>query len=71
MRSGFARIDEDIRGLRGEIGALRVEVREESAALRAEMNAGFAAVNSKVDRFGGGLLIALVGVIVAILARGA
>jgi hypothetical protein len=87
-RSGFARIDEDLRGVRGEIGSLRGETRGEAgsirgevgslraemndgfAQLRGEMNAGFAEARSTMNRFGTGLLVALVGVIAAILARG-
>jgi hypothetical protein len=60
MRSGFDRLDQDIREVCGEI-----------AGLRGEMHAGFDRLNSKMDRFGGGMIIALVGVIAAILARGA
>ncbi len=70
MRTGFGRIDEDIRGLRAEVGSLRTESREDNSALRAEMNAGFAELRSTMYRFGGGMMIALLGVIAAILARG-
>jgi hypothetical protein len=80
MRSGFVRVDQgfarvgqDIRDLRtetnagfqqlrGEIGGLRGEI----GGLRGEIN-GLRAV---MFRFGGGIIVALIGVIAAILARG-
>lgn len=64
--------------MREESAALRVEMREESAALRTEMRDGFAALRGEIDslrltllRVGGAMMIALLGVIAAILARGA
>jgi hypothetical protein len=60
MRSGFARLDQDIRDVRGEI-----------ATLRDDMNAGFAEQRAVTYRLGGGLMVALIGVIAAILAQGA
>ena len=66
QRSGFGRLDQDIRGVRGEV-----------SELRGEMNAGFRSLRSEIgelrtaiNRFGGGMIVALVGVIAAILARG-
>jgi hypothetical protein len=70
MRTGFGRIDQDIRDLRTEVGALRTD-------LRGEMREGFANLRGEINdlrllmlRVGGGVMIALVGVIAAILARG-
>jgi hypothetical protein len=60
MRTGFARVDQDIRGVRTEIGDLRTEMREE-----------FRALHALLYRIGGGIIFALIGVIAAILARGA
>jgi hypothetical protein len=59
MRTGFARVDQDIRDLRSE-------TREGFAAVRGEIND----LRLTMLRIGGGLMIALVGVIAAILARG-
>jgi hypothetical protein len=70
MRTGFGRIDQDIRDLRTEVGALRTD-------LRGELREGFANLRGEINdlrllmlRAGGGLMIAFVGVIAAILARG-
>lgn len=49
MRSGFARVDQDIRQLRGDINGLR----------------------RVIMTFGGGIIVGLIGVIAAVLARGA
>jgi hypothetical protein len=63
MDAGFERVDRDIRELRGEMHTgfteLRSEIRGEISGLRMSMN-----------RFGGGLLIAQLGMIVALIARG-
>jgi hypothetical protein len=53
MRSGFDRVDRDIRDLRSEM-------REE-----------FRALHALLYRIGGGIIFGLIGVIAAILARGA
>jgi hypothetical protein len=60
MREGFARVDVDVRDLRVEMRDMRVELTAEIAALRL-----------MIMRFGGGMLVALIGVIAAILLRGA
>jgi hypothetical protein len=52
-RTGFARVDQDIR------------------ELRAEMHAGFAQMQSTMNRFGAGIMVALLGVIAAIFVQGA
>ena len=49
MDSGFARVDQDIRELRGDINGLRL----------------------MIMTFGAGTVIALIGVIAAVLVRGA
>jgi hypothetical protein len=59
MDAGFERVDRDIRDLRNEMGVGFREVRGEIAALRSAML-----------RFGGGLLIAQLGMIAALIARG-
>ncbi|HEX2358635.1 MAG TPA: hypothetical protein VHH72_02330 [Solirubrobacterales bacterium] len=71
MRSGFARVDGDIRDLRGEVGALRTELRSEMGMLRSELGGQIEGLRMLLLRIGGGLIVALVGVIAAILARGA
>ena len=52
MRTGFARVDQDIRDLRGEM-------REE-----------FRSLHALLFRIGGSIIVGLIGVIAAILARG-
>jgi hypothetical protein len=64
MRSGFARVDADIRDL-------RAEMHEGFASVRAELGGEIRALRNTMFAFGGGIIIALIGVIGAILARGA
>jgi hypothetical protein len=71
MRSGFARVDGDIRDLRGEVVSLRTELRSEMGMLRSELGGQIEGLRMLLLRIGGGLIVALVGVIAAILARGA
>lgn len=71
IRSGFARVDHDIRDLRGEVGALRADVNAQMGAMRSELGGQIEAVRLLLLRIGGGLLVTLVGVIAAILLRGA
>ena len=82
MRTGFSRLDQDIRELRGEMqegrAELRAEMQEGRAELRAEMQEGRAelrgeiqSLRSQMFAFQGATIIALIGVIGAILARGA
>ena len=80
MRNGFERVDGDLRGIRGEMGALRGEMgalRGEMGALRVEMREEVGSLRSEIgdlrhtlNRFGGGMMIGLIGVIAAILAHG-
>ncbi|MBM3667758.1 MAG: hypothetical protein FJW90_09830 [Actinobacteria bacterium] len=60
IRNGFARLDQDMRDMRGEVSSLRAEMQQEFSSLRAVLFS-----------FGGGIILALIGVIAAILARGA
>jgi hypothetical protein len=62
----------------GELSSLRTEMHDEFKAVRTEMREGFAEVRGEINdlrlimiRFQGAMLIALLGVIAAILARGA
>jgi argininosuccinate lyase len=59
MRDGFSRVDQDIRDL-------RLETREGFAELRTEIND----LRLVMLRAGGAMIVGLVGVITAILARG-
>jgi DNA anti-recombination protein RmuC len=52
----FDRVEADIRELRGE---MKVEFR----AARSEMKAGFNATQQTINRFGGGMILALLGLI--------
>lgn len=60
MDAGFARVDADIRDL-------RIEVRDGLGSVRAEIDA----LRVTMLRVGGGIMVGLVGVIAAVLARGA
>lgn len=82
MRTGFSRVDEDIRdlrgetrdgfaSLRGEIAALRSELGGETASVRSDLGSEIRSLRNSMFAFGGGIIIALIGVIGAILARGA
>jgi hypothetical protein len=58
--------------------AVRGEMREEFAAVRGEMRGEFGSLRGEINELrrvmlgvGGGILVALIGVIAAILARGA
>jgi argininosuccinate lyase len=59
MRDGFSRVDQDLRDL-------RLEMREGFAEVRTEIND----LRLVMLRVGGALIVALIGVIAAILARG-
>jgi len=64
MDAGFARVDADIRELRGEL-------RSEIGGLRGELRGEIGALRLTLLRVGGGIMIGLVGVIAAVIARGA
>ena len=59
IRDGFSRVDQDIRDL-------RLETREGFAQLRTEIND----LRLVMLRVGGAMIVGLIGVIAAILARG-
>ncbi len=67
MRHGFDRNDQEFRNVRSEVQDLRSEMREGFGAVRSEID-GLRRVMLNV---GGGIIVALIGVIAAILARGA
>jgi hypothetical protein len=62
MDAGFERVDADLRDLRAE---LRTEV----GGLRADLGGRIDALQITLVRVGGGVMVGLVGVIVAVLAR--
>jgi len=64
IRTGFVRVDEGIRGLRSEM-------RQEFASVRGEFAAEFRSLRTSIFAVGGGIVVALIGVIAAILAQGA
>jgi 3-dehydroquinate synthetase len=64
VRTGFTRVDTDLRDQ-------RAETRAEFAALRAEMRDEFQTLRIALLSIGGGVIVALIGVIGAIIARGA
>jgi 3-dehydroquinate synthetase len=77
MRQGFDRVDHDVRDLRGEIAAQRAEmsdgfkqVRGELSEMRGEINDLRTELRGVMFRVGGGVMVGLIGVIAAILARG-
>lgn len=78
VEDGFARVDADIRELRGELrseaSAIRGELRSEVGDLRMEMNTRFVKVderfdklNERFDRQNWGLFAAAVAIIAAML----
>ena len=86
IRTGFNRVDQGVRDLRQEMhsgdenlrtemrdgfASLRTEMHDGGNKLRAEMHAGFAGLHRAMFTFGSGIILALIGVIAAILARGA
>jgi hypothetical protein len=79
--AGFERVDGEVRELRREvhegISGVRTElssqvggVRGEMGDLRGELSAQIEALRLTILRVGGGMMVGLVGVIAAILARG-
>ena len=82
LEDRFDHVDGELSSLRTEMHdefrAVRTEMREGFAEVRGEMREGFAEVRGELNdlrlimiRFQGAMLIALLGVIAAILARGA
>lgn len=70
MDAGFERVDADIRELRGEVRSMRAELGGEIAGLRSELGGQIEALRMTILRVGGGMMVGLVGIIAAVLARG-
>jgi malate synthase len=85
MRSGFARIDQDLRDIRAEIGGVRSELkdqigehraesRSEVGGLRAELSSEIQELRQTMLRVGAGLIgsmaVGFLSVFAAILVRG-
>jgi 3-dehydroquinate synthetase len=70
IRSGFGRLDQDNRDLRSDMNAGLTGLRGEIQTLRTEMQHEFSSLRTVMFTFGGGIILALMGVIAAILARG-
>lgn len=66
MREELGSVRGEIGSVRGEIAGLRTEMREEFGSMRGEINE----LRLMMFRIGGGVMVGLVGVIAAILARG-
>jgi hypothetical protein len=67
MEAGFERLDSDIRELRTEVRQLGSELRGEMGGVRGEIDA----LRVTILRVGGGMMAGLIGVIAAVLVRGA
>lgn len=63
VRTGFARVDQDIRDLRSEM-------HEGFESLSDRLGGEINELRRTMIGFGGGIIVALIGVIAAILARG-
>ena len=63
---GFERVDQRFASVDQRFAEVGQEIRD----LRGEMRADFRALNALVLRIGGGIIVALIGVIAAILAAG-
>ena len=77
MDAGFARVDEDIRELRremrggfGEVAGRFNETDRRVDGLGSELRGEIEALRMTILRVGGGIMVGLVGVIAAVLARG-
>lgn len=70
IRSGFARVDQDLRDLRSEMhdgfASIGGDIGSSEGTLRGEINE----LRRVLIGVGGGIIVALIGVIAAILARG-
>jgi hypothetical protein len=71
MRTGFARVDQDMRDLRTEVRDGFKDVRTEIAEVRRDLHGEIDALRQTMIRFGGGMLLGFISVLAAILARGA
>lgn len=64
MDAGFAHVDADIRELRGDVKDLRFEVHRGDDLLRAEIGA----LRTTAVRFGVAIVVAMAGMIAALIA---
>jgi hypothetical protein len=71
MRTGFARVDQDMRDLRTEMRDGFKELRSEVGEVRRDLHGEIDALRQTMIRFGGGMLLGFISVLAAILARGA
>ena len=70
MDAGFSRLDSDLRDLREEGGRRFDAVDRRIDSLGTEIRGEIEALRLTILRVGGGMMIGLVGVIAAVLARG-
>ena len=70
MRTGFARLDQDIRDVRSDVANLRGEMHLGFGQVREEINGLRTELRTVMFRVGGGVIVGLLGVIATILARG-
>jgi len=68
MREGFARVDQSINGLRGEMNGLRGEMNQLGESLRTEMTTRFVALEGDFRSLQLTLFRSAIGVICAIIA---
>jgi hypothetical protein len=66
----FDHIDRELSELRAEIRSGFSEIRGEMGSLRSELGGQIEGLRITMLRVGGGMMVGLVGVIAAILARG-
>ncbi len=67
MREGFACVYQDIRGLRGEMNQLGESLRGEMNTRFLALEAGTKSLQNTLLGTGGGIIAALIGVVVALL----
>jgi hypothetical protein len=69
MREGFARVDQDIRGLRGEMNQLGNSLRGEMNTRFLALEAGTKSLQNTLLGTGGGIIAALIGVVIALVLQ--
>jgi len=67
---GFAQVDQRFARLEARMDQGFARVDQDIRDLRSETHQGFQAVNGLLFRIGGGIIVALIGVIATILATG-
>jgi hypothetical protein len=67
QRSDFAALRSDFTGLRSDFAELRSDTRLDISELRGELSGGLAAVNQRLDRLFLTLLVAMFGVVAAMV----